>query len=188
MKTPHDLLNNYTITPENLWAVFFTPTDFSQSSGAPPVMHVLELASPGSMGLEEIKAASGPDLLLALSLQDIRVMRQRFFPASFEKGCALLTQTSSGAFDLLVSHHQAPHKALREMSRIHPDRVVMVVGLVDDFFSLCDEMEAVFLNQDFNKIGSDRRHFDADLPEPYVFLLAKSSPPAAWALDEILNR
>ena len=148
-------------------------------------MHAFDLANEGAAGLAEIQANSGPSLLLALSLADVRLLRAKVLPSARRKGTVLFTQTQAGGVDLIVSELTSPNKALATVSKQHPDRVVAVVGMLQDFVEVSDEMEAIFSKQDFNKICGDRRIPAAAQPASYLLLMAKCNPPSEWAIEEI---
>ena len=187
-------LNNYTITPDNLWVVFYATSAGAQKFGANPVQHALCLADTQ----QQVVGATPQGVYGCSNLTHMRAMQQQLNASPLLIADTQRLIWKPEVFFLAVNDEHAlrfyrvqaftAQKAIAHLSSIIPNATVVVTGSQHDFDQLLEQMEHTLSTQAFDQIPSDRREL-IDGVMAYKLLLCKCNPNAfANAFYDELHR
>lgn len=181
---PPDISLDFAPTPQTLWAVWGKAPDYQvKANWSDPVYQVWVLASPGSLGLEEIKQQMPNEFLAAAPLEQILAAKTLLSssdrPSVGSWWPAWLPQVSSASFFL---HRDADGTMSWEFGNEsdptnRPESQAVLEGRVRDFTDLCAQGERILSEGDYKSILKDARPVSPGHPRDWLHFM---KAPARW--------
>lgn len=177
-------LENYYITPNNLWVAFYAMSDAVRQFGASPIEYNFCLADTA----KQIYDSNPKGVYGCANLIDMQKALQRLETTplliadtvlfGIWKAEVFIVATECG--NTLTFHRvQAftSQKAISHITKLYPQTNIVATGSQHDFDHLIQQMENICKTQMFAKISHDRRPIIDGLPS-YKLLLCKINPKA----------
>lgn len=166
-------LQDYRITPDVLWVVFFHTPQALQDDGQGPIMHSFVLANGAQEGVEQIRRIEGNShaMMGCFSLTGLRQTQKELaqlptlqaerplwaFAFAFPYQTFILALAQEGATQLLRVRATSLAQAMNKVRDTYPDAMLSFGGSEQDLQSLIEDMEHVCASQAFDKITNDKR-------------------------------